>query len=138
MLVLCVSLITFWWQFPIYTPLRKFARQSIRIFGTLAMINALFLFTPISHDLVVNLSSGLGMLATLGIVAGLFYNRWWSLFYFILFNMFLVLINNVFYYTGGLIDYLPVVQKISFLSFLLWVFLICIKTIRYSYSKTPS
>ena len=36
-------------------------------------------------------------------------------------TLFLVVVNNILYYGDGLLLYLPVVQKITFLSFLLWI-----------------
>lgn len=130
MLVLCVSLAIFWWQFPNHTRLRKPYRLSIQIFGSLAMINALLLLTPLNHDLVINISSGFGLLATLGTMIGLYRNGWRLLFYFGLFNLGMVIANNILYYNSGLAEYLPVVQKISFFSFLLWICLICTKQLR--------
>jgi len=37
-------------------------------------------------------------------------------------------LNNLFYYNPELIRYLPLVQKISFAAFLIWFFLISMKS----------
>ena len=52
---------------------------------------------------------------------------WRGLFYFGLFNVVLVAINNYIYHFAGSLYWLPLVQKITFLSFLVWV---CCVTIR--------
>lgn len=80
----------------------------------------------IDHDWVVNFSSGLGALAAAGTIIGLYQIKWRWLFVLGLFNIILVGLNNYAYYGNDPIVYLPVVQKISFASFLTWIFMIAI------------
>jgi hypothetical protein len=70
---------------------------------------------------VINLASSVGLIATIGTFVGLYHTKWWGLFVFGLFNILLVCLNNYVYYNKELIIYLPVIQKISFASFLIWV-----------------
>lgn len=121
MFVLCLTLSFFWYLFPRHISIGKFAKLAIQISGTLAMLIAFFLFTNIDHDLVTNLASIFGLIATVGTFIGLYKNKWYGLFAFGLFIIFLVGLNNYIYYTKGLIIYLPVIQKISFATFLLWI-----------------
>jgi hypothetical protein len=51
------------------------------------------------------------------------------LFGFGLFNLGLVVLNNCIYY-GSSLYYLPLVQKITFVSFLLWVCFVSVKLYR--------
>jgi hypothetical protein len=88
------------------------------------MLTAFFLLTTIDHDLAINLASAFGMIATIGTFIGLYKNKLHLLFAFGLFIILLVGLNNYFYYTKGLIIYLPVIQKISFAAFLIWICLI--------------
>jgi hypothetical protein len=121
MFILCLTLIFFWFLFPEHININRKLRHAIQISGTLAMTIALFLFTNINHDLITNLSSMFGLIATIGVFIGLYKAKWWRLFTFGLLNMFLVVANNYVYYTKGLIIYLPVIQKISFAAFLIWI-----------------
>jgi hypothetical protein len=130
MLVLCITLALFWIIFPKQINLSKALSASIQISGVLSMSIAFLLFTPINHDLITNLASFFGLIATIGTFIGLYQNKWMGLFIFGLFNILLVVINNYFYYNSGLIAYLPVVQKISFLLFLIWICLISLNLFR--------
>ena len=121
MFVLCLSLSSFWFLFLKRISIGKFAKLAIQISGTLSMIIACLLFTNIDHDLVTNLASIFGLIATVGTFIGLYKTKWHGLFAFGLSIIFLVGLNNYIYYTKGLIIYLPVIQKISFATFLLWI-----------------
>lgn len=130
MLILCLSFTFFWLQFPIYTNLGKNYKRTIQIFGTLAMIAGFFLFAKFDHDFITNLASLFGLIAMAGTFAGLYKNGWRVLFYFGFLNILLVVTNNVFYYDKNLIFYLPLVQKITFATFLIWICCINIKIYR--------
>ena len=127
MFVICFTLSFFWFIFPVQINASKNLKLTIQISGTLSMIVACFLFTCINHDLVTNLASAFGAIATIGILIGLYKKKWFVLFTFGLLNIVLVVLNNLFYYNQRLIVYLPVVQKISFAAFLIWVCCINIK-----------
>lgn len=127
MVVLCIALSLFWWQFPGYTSLGKRYKLATQVCGMLAMATGLLLFSKINHDLVTNLASLFGLLAMTGTFTGLHKNKWTILFYFGLLNVALVAVNNFLYYNKELISYLPLVQKITFLTFLTWICCIDIK-----------
>lgn len=121
MIVLCVSLAFFWILFPNHINLQTKLKRVIQITGLLAAVIAFLLFTNMDHDLITNLASGFGLIATIGTFIGLYKQRWFGLFLFGLLNILLVGLNNYVYYTKGLIIYLPVIQKISFATFLIWI-----------------
>lgn len=121
MFILCFSLSAFWIQFPAFTPLPTYFKQLIRISGLLAMSIGALLFTKLDHDLITNLASFFGLLALSGTIMGLYKNGWKHLFYVGLFNIVLIALNNYLYYSESLRLYLPVVQKLTFLSFLIWI-----------------
>jgi hypothetical protein len=127
MMFLCVSLAIFWLIAPIQLMLSKVLTRTIQISGTLAMSIGFLLFTPIDHDTITNLSSLLGLISTVGTMIGLYQKKLITLFGFSVLNMLLVILNNILYYNSEMIYYLPVVQKITFASFLLWVCLVCVK-----------
>ena len=121
MLVLCLTLSFFWYNFPKQININKNLKQIIQVSGILAMITAFFLFTQINHDLVTNAASSFGAIAIIGTFIGLYKNKLHNLFQFGLFNILLVVLNNLCYYNKELIIFLPVVQKISFVAFLVWI-----------------
>jgi hypothetical protein len=125
MFILCLTMAIFWYIFPKLVGLNMAGRLSIQISGALAMILGIFLFTDM-HDTIVNTASLCGLVATTGTFIGLYKLKWTKLFGLGIFNLILIGLNNVLYYGEGLRSYLPIVQKITFLSFLLWICLISI------------
>jgi hypothetical protein len=121
MLVLCITLAYFWWLFANRMNLSKKWKYAVRISGTLSMFIAFFLFTDLDHDLVTNLASFFGMIATVGTFIGLYRSKWMTLFMIGLLNILMVCLNNYVYYTKGLIIFLPIIQKLSFAAFLIWI-----------------
>ena len=129
MFVLCLTLAIFWYIFPKITDLKKSSRLIIQISGGLAMAIGMFLFTDL-HDTIVNVASLCGLVATVGTFIGLHKLKWTKLFGLGILNLTLVVLNNILYYGDGLKLFLPVVQKITFLFFLLWICLITINLYR--------
>lgn len=131
MITLCLTLSFFWFHFPRHINFSKASRLRIQICGIAAMFTALFIFTG-SHDIVIDISGVLGLVALIGTFTGLYKNKWYALFWFGIFNLILMLVNNFFYYKTGLLIYLPVIQKITFASYLLWFCMIDIRLYRAS------
>jgi hypothetical protein len=129
MFILCCTLSFFWFIFPKQIIISKNLKLTIQVAGILAMTVAFFLFTNLNHDLVTNLASSFGALATIGTFIALYKNRLFKLFAFGLSNILLVMLNNLCYYNKALIIYLPVIQKISFAAFLIWICCINIITV---------
>ncbi|MGN6495490.1 MAG: hypothetical protein ACTHLE_26110 [Agriterribacter sp.] len=82
MFVLCLTIAFFWFLFPERLNLEKKLTLTIQISGTLAMTIACFLFTNINHDLITNLASFFGLIATIGTFIGLYKARWSGLLVF--------------------------------------------------------
>jgi len=119
MLMLSLSLSSFWILFPVLTQLKKYHRLLIQVAGTIGMLASFLLLTNIDHDLAINAASAFGFVATIGTLVALYKLKWNWLFAFGLFNLLLVALNNYLYHSNEMM-YLPVVQKFSFLSFLGW------------------
>ena len=126
MLMLSISLSCFWVIFPALTELKKIHRLLIQVAGLVSMFTLFLLLTSIDHDLAINISSLFGFVAMIGTMIALRQLKWNSLFVFGLFNILLIALNNYLYHSAQL-TYLPVVQKLSFLSFLTWFCLITLK-----------
>lgn len=136
MLVLWFTLLIFWFLFTMHMKIKRSAKLIIQISGTLCMVTGLFLLTNINHDLIINLSSSFGVIASIVIMICLFSNKFYLLFAFGLFILLLVILNNYYYHTDGLIIYLPVIQKVTFASFLIWICCIDINLYRGYNHKT--
>jgi hypothetical protein len=121
MFVICVTVSYFWMLFPRHFKMKKSAQLVIQISGLLAMTTAFFLFTNDQHDFITNLSSFFGVIALFGTLMGLYQKKWFLLLTLGLLNLLLVGLNNYCYYHQDLIHYLPIIQKISFASFLIWI-----------------
>lgn len=118
--VLCTSLVGFWYLFPLQAGFSKGGRRLMQVSALLSMITVLFLFTSY-HDMVINVATGFGAIALGGTFVGLRKLRWKGLFWTGLVALPLIALNNLLYYNKSLQIYLPVVQKITFLYFLVWI-----------------
>lgn len=134
MAVLCFSLAFFWYIFSLKAGFNKRGRIIIGLSGCIAMAFELFLFTAY-HDLIVVAATLFGLIAIGGTFIGLQKLRWKKLFWFGIFNLCLIAVNNVLYYGEGLIIYLPVVQKITFLFFLVWFCIVDINLYKHEGTK---
>ncbi|HEY5772623.1 MAG TPA: hypothetical protein VIS75_08340 [Chitinophagaceae bacterium] len=119
MFILFLSLSTFWILFPALTHLKKYHRLLIQVAGTVCMLTSFLLLTSIDHDLAINTSSAFGLIAMTGTLIALYKLKWKWLFAMGLFDLLLVALNNYLYHSNEMM-YLPLVQKFSFLSFLVW------------------
>lgn len=121
MIILCFSLIYFWFNLPIWIHSSNAIAILIRTSGILAMGISLLLFTSLNHDLISNIAALLGLVAstcTFLIVMKLHRK---FLVYHGLINFAMILLNSFLYYNKDLISYLPIVQKVTFASFLSWI-----------------
>jgi hypothetical protein len=134
--LLFLSMIVFWIQVPPQLIDRSGWRKTVQVCGTASMLVAIFIYTPL-HDAVIDLSGVLGLVALIGLLVGLFARRARALFVFGLANLLLIGLNNLFYYGEGLLIYLPVLQKISFCSFLLWVSLVSLRDYKLRFATSP-
>ena len=124
MLVLCLSLSVFWLAVPKLFNSNSFIYKSISYAGIGAMIAACFIFTDF-HDFMMNIGSCLGVIALSFTLLGLFRFQYYRLFWSGVGCIFIIGINNLIYYTHYFIDYLPVIQKVSFVFVLFWVGAYC-------------
>lgn len=126
MLVLVISLITFWYRIPFLFNGNKTGSLFIRYCGISSMLIVPFMFAG-RHDMVMNVAGLLGCMAITILVIKLRANKMYRLFAHGILCIILCSINNYIYYTGNFFYYLPVIQKITFLIFLLWFTLLSVK-----------
>lgn len=128
MVVLCMSLAAFWYLFPMISNHKTLPSRITQLTGITAMGTALLLNSSLDHDMITNLASLLGLVAVVGTLIILRRLHWNTLFWFGTMNLLLVILNNFLYYNPDLIRFLPLIQKISFAAFLVWFFLISMKS----------
>jgi hypothetical protein len=123
MVFLCFSLSLFWYLLPMVIYVGRYLKGMIQISGVFSMVCAFLLFAPVNHDFAINLASFLGLIACAGTLVLLLKSGIRRLFIFGILNLVLIALNNYLYYSSDLIIYLPLVQKITFLLFLIWIIL---------------
>ena len=126
MIILCISLSSFWLIFPALAQLKKNHSLLIQVGGLASMLTSFLLLTGIDHDVAINTSTSFGCVALIGTMIGLHQLKWNGFFAFGFFNILLIALNNYLYHTEQF-TYLPLVQKFSFLSFLTWFLLISLR-----------
>lgn len=126
MFVLCITIGFFWYLFPKHIHYNKNNKLVIQLSGSLSMSIAMFVFTDM-HDEIINMSGLLGGIAIIGSLVGLYQMKWFGLMVMGTLNLGLLLSNHYIYHTKELIIYLPMIQKISFISYLIWVCIIDLK-----------
>ena len=119
MSVLCISIALFWYFIPGLFTFKPIFKKIIQYTGILSMVILVFLQADF-HDIVINISGALGIIAITGTMIGLYKNHFYILFVTGLLCVFLFFLNNYIYYSKQFIYYLAIIQKISFVLFLLW------------------
>ena len=132
MAVLCLSIALYSYFVPRLLDLPKWTKIVISVSGILSMGVLSFLQSG-NHDTVINASVALGLLSMLLTLWGMFHLRLWGFIFSGILCLLLALLNTYVYYSKTWIGALPVIQKISFLSFLLWFSLVSIKV--YTHQK---
>lgn len=120
MVILCVSLIFFFVQFAQKFAQNRFWKLVIKIFGILTMSFAILIFTKY-HDLMTTISSVFGVFVVIGIIYEVYRSNLNLFKIGGIICLILLVLNNYIYYTGNGIDYLPLIQKITFAIVLIWI-----------------
>lgn len=120
MIILCSSLALFFFQFVKHFAESGIWKPIIQISGTLSMISAVLIFTKY-HDLMTTISSIFGVLVVVGIIR-IIYKSDLTVFKISgIVCIILLGINNLIYYSENYIEYLPIIQKITFVLILAWI-----------------
>jgi hypothetical protein len=123
MIILFSSLSVFWFRLPDFFRETRFSRLLIGYTGMTAMCMLVFIFTKY-HDTIIFIGGSLSSIPFIGTLRELFINRWRFLFVLGCFCLVLILFNFYSYLSGWLIAFLPLIQKITLVFFLAWMFLI--------------
>lgn len=120
MIILCFSILVFFFQCAKQLVTSKIWRIIIRVFGTLSMVSACLIFTQF-HDIMTIISSVFGILVVIGIIWAVYQSNFTFFKISGLVCILLMLLNNYIYYSLNGIEYLPIIQKITFAVVLLWI-----------------
>ncbi|MFT4830504.1 MAG: hypothetical protein ACI815_000138 [Psychroserpens sp.] len=126
---LCSCLSVLWYYLPKLFKNKGVHLSIIRLAGISAMMITLFLSST-SHDLVIYVAGLIGLLAMVITIVALFRDGYQELFALGIFCLAIFLLNFYIYESGLLIKVLPVIQKITFISFLGWFALLDISLLR--------
>lgn len=125
MLVLTLSIALLAYLIPPFFANVRFAFL-ISYLGIASMVAANFVFTEY-HSSAAYMSGILGIIPLALTYYGLYKNRHTMLFIFGLISLFFLALNFFIYSTKIYIEVLPLIQKFTFLAFLIWIFLLNIK-----------
>lgn len=119
LVILCSSLTLFFFQFAHYFEKNRNWHMAIKVSGTLAMVSAIFIFTP-WHDVFTTILSVCGIIVIVGMIRALHRNKWTVFRGLGLLSVGIIGLNNLFYYSESLVAYSPLIQKAGFLLILSW------------------
>ncbi len=131
MTMLCLALSAFWYLVP---RLMRTGEQHYRIVqfsGIGSMLLAIFVFSNY-HDFIILLAVVLGIVALSGTYVALYRSKSFRLLGFGITCLLMIIANSYIYYSKNGIQILPLLQKVTFLLYLLWIFLINIQLWRKS------
>lgn len=123
MIILCTTLSFFWYIFPIRLKSGKYGKIVIQFSGSMSMTIVMFI-SPELHDTIINAAGIFAIIAIVGSFVGLYKRKWFGMFWLGLFNLFLLILNDYAFHSIDFVVYSPIIQKISFATFLSWVCLI--------------
>ncbi len=117
--ILSVALSYLFYLFPLHFKLRFPWNKIAVVSGILACIAALLIHTDM-HDLMAILASFLGTFTVIALFFGLRRQGWIHFIWTGSLCILLIITNGYIYFTERYIEYLPIIQKITFAAVLLW------------------
>jgi hypothetical protein len=136
MIVLSISISIFWWNIPTIVYERsKSIRSFMRYCGILSMVFASLIFTN-WHDGIIYVAVISGTIAFTLLFYELFRNKRDFLSYFGIVCLAFIFANCIIYVSNFGIDFLPLLQKITFGITLLWIILVILQLKKHAYSHT--
>lgn len=127
--LLCASLLLLWYHLPKLFKNKSTNLIIMRLSGFLALIVTLFIASG-THDIIIRIAGLFGVVAFVTLFIELHKIRFNNLLIFGLFCLMIFFINYYIYETGSYIEMLPVIQKITFISFIVWFVLLDVSLYR--------
>ena len=117
--VLCLSLVLLWYYLPSLFKGKNFNKNIMWLSGIAALVATSFLSSG-AHDRTVRIAGFFAVIAFLTCFVELLKARHIKLFVFGIGCLIIFLVNYYIYETGLYIRLLPVIQKITFICFIIW------------------
>ena len=117
--ILCVSLFWIWFSLSKLFTIKSINLTIMRLSGLLSLVVTLFLGSG-SHDLILRIAGICGAIAMITCIVELYKIRYYKLLKLGVFSLIIFFLNYFIYETGYYIKILPVLQKITFISFIVW------------------
>lgn len=127
--VLCASIILIWFFLPKLFSTKNINLQITRLSGILSLLITVFLASG-THDLIIRIAGIFGSIAVILCLVELWRAHYTRLFFLGTYCLIIFLLNYFVYETGQFIRILPVLQKITFISFILWFVLLNFQIIK--------
>lgn len=118
--ILCFSIAFFFVQFANILVKSILWKNIVKICGILSMVFVALMSTDY-HDQMTTASSIFGLFAIIGIIRTVHQSNFQIFKWGGLLCILLLALNNVIYYSGFLIAWLPLIQKFTFLLVLMWI-----------------
>lgn len=118
-IVLCSSMIVFFFQFANHFEKHSIWKITIKISGASAILSAPFIFSEY-HDIMTTVLSISGTVVIIGMIRTLHNNQLTFLKVMGMFCILIIALNNFFYYSEDLNQYGPLIQKGVFILILSW------------------
>lgn len=118
-IILCSSMIIFFFQFANYFEKHRIWKITIKISGALAILSAPFIFSEF-HDIMTTVLSVSGTVVIIGMIRALHNRQLTFLKVMGICCILVIALNNFFYYNEDLIKYGPLIQKSAFILILSW------------------
>jgi len=132
---LCFSLILLWGFLPKLFNVTKTVHIITSSFGMLSMIITMFLASGV-HDIIVRVAGFCGVIAVLLTFRELYRSNYRGLLNVGFVCLFMLLANYYIYETDRLIEWLPLIQKVAFTSWISWFVTLNLKLInKFSVSR---
>lgn len=120
LIFLCISIALFFIQFAKYLESHKLWKKAILYSGVLSMVLFSFLFTAY-HDAIIILASLLALVSSIGVLRCIFLSDLKIYKYTGVVCFLMLLINHYIYHTSHGLEFLPILQKLSFIAVLIWI-----------------
>jgi hypothetical protein len=125
-IILCSSLIVFWYYAPMAFDTTRFNKLTIQVAGTIGMLTGMLIFTRF-HSEAITFAGLFGGIAFIATFMGLYKTRWYKLFWMGIVCLLLGIITFTIYKTRFAIIILPMIQKVTLGLCLTWIIAIDIK-----------
>ena len=126
---LCGGILLLWFYLPNLFEKKSTTQKIMWTSGILALIATCFLSSG-THDFTVRLAGLFGSIAFVSCSIELYRHRYFKLFYFGIGCLIIFIVNYYVYETGLYIRALPIIQKFTFLSFIVWFIILDLMLIK--------